>query len=77
MSDQTQHRTVVEATPEPIRALISELVSAVTRSRRGMDALMPGIGGLVIQADEIANINSAFIECDRVLAKAKGMGLVK
>lgn len=46
---------------------IEALESALRRSRRGMEVLMPGIGGLAIAAEEISNINFAFIEADRAL----------
>lgn len=46
---------------------IEALEGALRRSRRGMEVLMPGIGGLAIAAEEISNINRAFLEADRIL----------
>lgn len=55
--------------------LARDLLGALKRCRRGLDVLMPGIGGLAISADDIANLNKGFIEADRAIAAAERAGI--
>ena len=60
---------------EAERAAARAMLAALKKARRGLDQLMPGIGGLAIPAEEIANIIMAFIESARAIAQAEAAGI--